>query len=1486
MVNEKLFGDPNRISPETAAEMAWLAEAAYDDSGFVFLAPKTLSQNLAPHGWTALGADELGLSQDSFDSHEFYSRGTDAQGFAAAKGNTLVISFRGTQGVNDLLTDIWGGLPWSIGFAGYYASLQPLIVHALAYANRSDTGIDKILVCGHSLGGAAVERFAHDLADYGPVSANIAFLTLGSPGTLFTDDLGSLPDVIQVGHTQDPVKNLAIDGGVERFVDQGRPVYVDLPNVNPGLWNEHSSSLYVRTIEYIGNSDLYICTTTSTRVVALYTDDYTIRNDNYTSSQSNVLVLGLQGSDLLSGSSGADLLDGGLGKDSLNGSGGNDSVAGGLDDDWLIGGNGADLLFGGADADNLIGGAGNDTLWGDGPNINNDYLSPTGYSDTLTGGLGNDSLYGGVGSDNYVFLAGDGNDVINEEGHGGWDNIDLKPVGGEIVANIAYAKSGNDIRLTFRAADSTALGSILIKNQGAAGSAVEHLTVWDVNGPVAGVAGNIDLVQKYAGAPDPDPDNKPPTVTGPTTLDWGLYRTVSLSGLWSIQDPNSSADIGKVIFWDSTPGAGHLTLDGVQASVVEVASLADLGRVAYVTGGEAGTNQILIEAFDASGAGSNQLGVTLRIGGATLPPVVGNQAPVVTGPSVVDVPTGSLLWGWQLFGQIVDPDGASDLDHITFWDYTPGAGQITLNGVPTSKAEVTPDQLWRIAYIAGNTPGLNDVVVVAYDKLGAASSDLRVTVRVGGTFAANVMLGTAGNDVLTGTAGNDLIRGLNGNDSLTGADGNDTLDGGIGDDTLKGGNGDDTYIVDDSGDVVTETSGIDTVEACITYTLGSYQENLMLTGSAMNDGAGNELANVINGNGAANVLKGGEGNDTLIGGDGNDLLDTSSSIYGNDSLVGGAGNDTLFAYQNDTLDGGAGDDLLQVYSDQVYSLQGGSGTDTLAIASSYWYSGAFSLAANGIEVINGNDRGIYGTGVGEVMNFAGITLNQVAFIDGRGGNDTISGFTAAVFVQGDVGDDSITGSVGSDTLEGSDGNDTLIGGAGNDLLNNASSGSGDDSLDGGTGNDTLKGGEGNDTLIGGDGNDLLDTSSSIYGNDSLVGGAGNDTLFAYQNDTLDGGAGDDLLQVYSDQVYSLQGGSGTDTLAIASSYWYSGAFSLAANGIEVINGNDRGIYGTGVGEVMNFAGITLNQVAFIDGRGGNDTLTGSVGNDTIKGGDGNDALNGSTGADSLIGGLGDDIYVVDNAGDVVAELASQGTDTIQTNRAYTLGSNIDKLLLTGTGNVTGIGNELANTLTGNGANNTLNGGTGADTMIGRAGDDTYVVDNAGDRVTEGLGQGTDTAKSSVSLALAVNVEKLILTGAVAVNGTGNALANTLTGNGANNTLSGGAGNDTLTGGTGADAFKFATTAEGVDSLTDFTSGSDRIQVASANFGFLALGPLAADRFLVGTAPANRSAVFLYNAATGALSFDNNGNGAGGISQIATLTGSKNLLFSDIQVVAA
>ena len=112
----------------------------------------------------------------------------------------------------------------------------------------------------------------------------------------------------------------------------------------------------------------------------------------------------------------------------------------------------------------------------------------------------------------------------------------------------------------------------------------------------------------------------------------------------------------------------------------------------------------------------------------------------------------------------------------------------------------------------------------------------------------------------------------------------------------------------------------------------------------------------------------------------------------------------------------------------------------------------------------------------------------------------------------------------------------------------------------------------------------------------------------------------------------------------------------------------------------------------------------------------------------------------------------------------------------------------------------LDGGTGADRMDGGGSSDTYVVDNAGDvvieRDLEAFGDGwitsgeNDLVYASISFTLGAFVEHLsLITGAGAINGTGNELDNTIHGNNSGNTLSGLDGDDLLIGHGGNDTLR-------------------------------------------------------------------------------------------------
>ncbi|TBX71499.1 calcium-binding protein, partial [Rhizobium laguerreae] len=193
-------------------------------------------------------------------------------------------------------------------------------------------------------------------------------------------------------------------------------------------------------------------------------------------------------------------------------------------------------------------------------------------------------------------------------------------------------------------------------------------------------------------------------------------------------------------------------------------------------------------------------------------------------------------------------------------------------------------------------------------------------------------------------------------------------------------------------------------------------------------------------------------------------------------------------------------------------------------------------------------------------------------------------------------------------------------------------------------------------------------------------------------------------------VNTLDGGDGADTLRGGRAndiYYVDDAGDVILE--DVGGGTDLIVTALSAYALTN---ITNVERLFFTGTG-DFTGTGNALANVIAGGAGNDTLDGGAGADTLAGGAGNDIYIVDVASDVVIELANAGTDEIRTSLAsYSMAmANVENLAYTGSAAFTGLGNALANTITGGIGNDTLNGGAGADTLIGGTGNDIYVVDS-------------------------------------------------------------------------------------------------------------------------------------------------------------------------------
>ena len=275
---------------------------------------------------------------------------------------------------------------------------------------------------------------------------------------------------------------------------------------------------------------------------------------------------------------------------------------------------------------------------------------------------------------------------------------------------------------------------------------------------------------------------------------------------------------------------------------------------------------------------------------------------------------------------------------------------------------------------------------------------------------------------------------------------------------------------------------------------------------------------------------------------------------------------------------------------------------------------------------------------------------------------------------------------------------------------------------------------------------------------------------------------------------------------------------------------------------------------------------------TIFGNSGNNLIDGGAGADVMAGGPATTPTSSTMSPMLWSRALGQGNDAVFASVNYGLSANVETLVLQGSADLQGFGNNLANTIFGNSGNNLIDGRAGVDVMAGGLGNDTYFVDNVADAVVESAGAGTDAVFASVNYGLSDNVETLVLQGSADLQGFGNALANTIFGNSGNNLIDGGGGADTMIGGLGNDTYFVDNANDAV--VESAGQGSDAV-FASVN---VALSDNVETLVLQGTANLNGTGNALAN-----VIFGNSGNntldGQGGADVLTGNAGNDTFVFN-------
>ena len=729
------------------------------------------------------------------------------------------------------------------------------------------------------------------------------------------------------------------------------------------------------------------------------------------------------------------------------------------------------------------------------------------------------------------------------------------------------------------------------------------------------------------------------------------------------------------------------------------------------------------------------------------------------------------------------------------------------------------------------------------DYTGTPNPDLII-----GNGLDNFIAGDGGNDIIIAQAGNDFVDGGDGDDILFGGDGDDILLGGDGDDAIVGGAGDDIIDVGSGNNYADGGDGVDSIYG------GDGDDALF-------GGAGDD------------VIYGGDGDDVLSGGDGNDFLQGDDSSAGDETVVG----NLFLATSYDAMIGGDGNDTFRIGDEEDAEglvIEGGvSGLDNAGNEARY------------IELSEADetdeDAGLVAidTTTGNIVPIDDEDMSLEAETDVRLNIVTRPGSSAI--------------STFATTIAGYNAVDTL---------------------------EFTKSGEFEDILFSGVERIELSSGVSITLEAEQLEENGESLSLGELNPgyQIHGVAGGDVENVTVELEFEEAEFEPAATIVGASPVTYDkAAFEVDDFSVAHLYFNVDVTYDASEGEAGSFTRIDgANEGSdaheIVLGSEGVDYATMRLGDDTVYGNGGNDLLIGHGGADYLDGGEGDDIFVIGGFGSGVQGTTSKADDGnkewIATGAKHDVivgGDGVDTLRIT-----TGIGaNTKANgTVVLNDANFQSMEVVQVGGTVGRLNVENTDLQLLNDHyyfkangtvadLSNTLGNNGGTINNVVVDASGLTTNGLRFEG--------NANQQTFIGTSKADVFVGNGGNDTLTGGGGKDTFVFgkvyeevvtgsSTTVQtytntafnltGVDTITDFTRGTDKIELHLDQYSQLA-GFNASMLRVNSTGTAQDANDYLvYNTTTKTLSYDADGNGSGAKVDIAILTGVNTLSTSDFVIV--